>query len=326
MGPGKGLWYWLAALAGLLALYRVYDGWLAEALLLAALAVPLLSLLLSLPGLLTVRLRLESGGAVLRGQPGEVRIRLTRPRWTLPLPLRVRLSLVNRRTGSVQLWNVRGTLQSAIPLDTERCGVIRCTMERARCYDLLRLIFVCPGSGGDRLPDGTRTGSQAEVLVLPRPLPPAVEPELEPETAAELRPKYGGGFAEDHDLREYRPGDPLNSLHWKASAKLDQPVVREPLVPLLEDRLVTFSPDPARLDQTLDLLYWLCLRLSQRGDVYRLGWKEGAEDRWVSVTAPEEVQPAFFQLLSARPDGVPAVDRGAALCRFHVENGEVAVL
>lgn len=324
MGPGKGLWYWLAVLAGLLALYRVYDGWLAEALLLAALALPLLSLLLSLPGLLTARLSLASGGTVLRGQPGEVRLKLAQLRWTLPLPVRVRLSLVNRRTGASQRWHVRGALQSAIPVDTERCGVIRCTMERARCYDLLGLIYV--RLGGERLPDGTRTGTQVEVLVLPRPLPPAVEPELEPEGAAELRPKYGGGFAEDHDLREYRPGDPLNSLHWKASAKLDQPVVREPLVPLQGDRLVTFSPDPARLDQTLDLLYWLCLRLSQRGDEYRLGWKEGTEDRWVSVAAPEEVQPAFYQLLSARPDGVPAVGRGTALCRFHVENGEVSVL
>ena len=142
MGPGKGLCCWLAVLGGLLALYRVYEGWLAEALLLAALALPLLSLLLSLPGLLTARLRLESGGTVLRGQPGEVRLMFVRPRWTLPLPVRVRLRLVNRRTGSAQRQTVRSTLQRALPVDTEQCGVVCCTVERARCYDLLSLVYV----------------------------------------------------------------------------------------------------------------------------------------------------------------------------------------
>lgn len=322
MGPAKGLWRWLAGLAGLLALYRVYDGWLVESLLLAALALPLLSLLLSLPSLLTTRLILESGGSVPRDGEGTLRVLLLRPRWLPPLPIRLRVRLVNRRTGDTRLWRSRDA--GTIPVDTGRCGVIRCTAERARCYDLLELVFVRLRDG--RRPDAARSGLQAEVLVLPRPSAPNPLPELEPETAAELLPKYGGGFAEDHDLREYRPGDPMNSIHWKASAKLDQPVVREPLVPLRQDRLVTFSPEPQQLDRTLDVLYWLCLQLSRQGDGYRLGWKEGAEDHWASVTAPEEVQPAFYQLLSARPDGIPSAGRDAALCRFHVENGEVHVL
>ena len=33
-----------------------------------------------------------------------------------------------------------------------------------------------------------------------------------------------------HDIRLYRIGDPINSVHWKLSAKLDELVVREPLI------------------------------------------------------------------------------------------------
>ncbi|MFR5863988.1 MAG: DUF58 domain-containing protein [Acutalibacteraceae bacterium] len=51
------------------------------------------------------------------------------------------------------------------------------------------------------------------------------------ETAGKrLRPKPGGGFAEEHDIREYRAGDPLNAVHWKLSAKLDELLIREPLI------------------------------------------------------------------------------------------------
>jgi len=54
-----------------------------------------------------------------------------------------------------------------------------------------------------------------------------ISAELEARTV--LKPKHGGGYAEEHELREYRPGDMVNSIHWKLSSKTDKVIVREPL-------------------------------------------------------------------------------------------------
>jgi hypothetical protein len=77
---------------------------------------------------------------------------------------------------------------------------------------------------------------KAKVLVLPAPAKP-------PHTVALprgviLRPKPGGGFSEDYDLRPYRKGDPIRSVHWKVSAKFTSLIIREPLVPPAHSRLL----------------------------------------------------------------------------------------
>ncbi len=320
MRPTKRTWGWLALLAGLGALYRVYYGWLVEYLLLVTLLFPPLVGLLSLPGMLRARLSMTAEGPVLRGSAGTAELSL-RASGLLPLTVRLRVRTVNLRTGAEEVlrrevWG-GGRVRQAIALNTERCGVIRCTAEQARCYDPLGLFSV-----------RVRGQNAVHLLVLPRPVPPDEEPDWTRSNAAhQLRPKYGGGFAEDHDLREYQPGDPLHSIHWKASAKLDQPVVREPLVPEQEERLVTFSLDPARMDRTLDTLYWLSLELCRRGEAHTLLWRSGGTVHRAEIAADADLEDVFFPLLSIlRLDKLPEVEGNRVLCRFHVENGEVKVL
>ena len=320
MRPTKRTWVWLALLIGLGALYRVYDGWLVEYLLLVTLLFPPLIGLLSLPGMLRVRLSMAADGPVLRGSDGTAELSL-RASGLLPLTVRLCVRTVHLRTGAEEVLRreVRGggRVRQTIALNTERCGVIRCAAEQVRCYDPLGLFSV-----------RVRGQNAISLLVLPRPVPPAEEPDwTRSDTAQLLRPKYGGGVSEDHDLREYQPGDPLASIHWKASAKLDQPVVREPLVPEHGERLVTFSPDPARMDGTLDTLYWLSLELCRRGEAHALLWRRGETVHRAEIASPSDVEDAFFPLLSIlRLDALPEAAGSRVLCRFHVEGREVKVL
>jgi uncharacterized protein (DUF58 family) len=76
----------------------------------------------------------------------------------------------------------------------------------------------------------TRVAAEANVLVLPRryPLPPI-------SLGAGRRYQQGGvsqassvGDSEEFiGLRDYRPGDPLQRVHWKSFARIGRPVVRE---------------------------------------------------------------------------------------------------
>jgi uncharacterized protein (DUF58 family) len=91
----------------------------------------------------------------------------------------------------------------------------------------------------------------------------------------QLRTTTGGESSEPYALREYLPGDPLRSLHWKATARHGRPITREEvlesgarLVILLDcGRAMTTSCDGrSKLDHALAAALALARVASSRGD------------------------------------------------------------
>ena len=215
-------------LLGAAVLFQIfYRGYLGTFLLVLLVVLPFFSLALSLPGLLRCTLNLTPARSqILRGEHAAFALTLS-----APLPVgraALRLTLANQLTGETLTF--RRTLSAGArrveKAEARHCGQLRCTVDRVRLLDLSGL-FTLP----------LRRGAEADLLILPRP----VEVPLPPQgldgrrEGAGLRPRPGGGPGEDYDLRLYRPGDPLRSVHWKLSSKWDELVVREttsvPLTP-----------------------------------------------------------------------------------------------
>lgn len=244
------------ALAGALLFQITNDNYLAHFLLALVLALPLLSLALSLPGMAGRRLRLSAAPPSLpRGGTGLWRLEVE-GRAGLPIPrLSLRLESSNlltgaRETNTLSLSGVirrRPVEQSA---RTGHCGLLEYRVTRVRTWDYLGLFSLsCP------LP------APARMLSLPIPADPGPLhiPEgqgLRPSPAAGVR----RGRGEDYDLREYRPGDPMRTVHWKLSSKWDELIVREPVDVPVPLPLLTFDRrGPAEaLDGVLDRLLGLC--------------------------------------------------------------------
>ena len=72
-----------------------------------------------------------------------------------------------------------------------------------------------------------------------------------------------GYFDYLQELREYRPGDPMRTVHWKVSAKTDDLIVREPQEALNRRALVSYTMSAERddADRTLDSLAWVSSEL-----------------------------------------------------------------
>ena len=72
-------------------------------------------------------------------------------------------------------------------------------------------------------------------------------------------PKHGGGYAENHEIRQYHPGDNLNQIHWKLSAKAGNLMLREPMEPDRGLMLVTMDlcGTASELDDKFGHLLWL---------------------------------------------------------------------
>lgn len=273
----------LAAVLGCLVLYTAYQGWLAWLLLLAVLLLPLLSLVLSLPAMLTLTLTPVGLGAVTRGSPAALRARIRCP---LPAPIYTcRLRVTRPLTGESRL------LSAGDPLPTEHCGQLLIRPDRCRVYDYLCLFRL-----------KIRRIGESELLVRPQPSKAAPPRDLERFLARSWQPKRGGGFSENHELRLYRPGDGLNQIHWKLTAKTGKLMIREPMEPRRGLAVITMdlSGTPDELDRKLSRLLGLSGYLLERELPFELRALTGDGLLIRHIARPGELTEALDALLRSQ--------------------------
>ena len=231
---------YLAALAGVTVFFFAYRQWFAWVLLLWMLGLPLLSLVLSLPVMLRAQVRLNCPSQVQMGQQAVPELSVS-SRLPLP-PVRYRMQVKNCFTGEFFLY------EPEEPLLTDHCGGLEVRPWKVYIYDYMGLFRY-----------RVRKLSGCRVLVLPDRIPVPELPQLRQQHANSWRPKAGGGFAENHDLRLYRPGDDLRHIHWKLAAKTGKLVYREPIEPregTLRLSLILGGTEDV-LDRKLGRLRWI---------------------------------------------------------------------
>jgi hypothetical protein len=111
-----------------------------------------------------------------------------------------------------------------------------------------------------------RKGDSTCVYIEPKPVACSLPQQLQSRTVSLWKPKPGGGFSENYDLRLYRHGDDLRSIHWKMSAKTGKLIYREAIEPAQKGYLLTMTlcGDADALDQKMGQLVWLNHTLLQR--------------------------------------------------------------
>ena len=207
--------------------FGAYTEYLSYYILMTVVLFPIFSLLVSLWGILSVRLRLFSPSRVTAaGEAGAALIEITS---SCPVP--VFSAYIEYETNDItfgqfsvhEKLKLFGAKRLTVPLraDFEHMGAVHIKIRKIRIYDLSGLF--CFGIA----PPAEQTVTVLPRSVMPVPFPALPSGEL---SGRNIRPQPGGGFAEEHDIRLYRIGDPINSVHWKLSAKLDELVVREPLI------------------------------------------------------------------------------------------------
>ena len=238
---------YLLALAGSGVFYGLNQEWFSWVLLLAVALFPWLSLLMSVVPMACVRMGLELPQRLPMGSTEQMTVTVTSK---LPLPpYSSRLRIAKPMTGE------RWTMKANANLPTDHCGKLQIQLHRPGVCDYLGLFR-------RKL---RKTGTQT-VYVLPRPVSMKIPPDLNKHLQPRWRPKQGGGFAENYEIRQYNPGDNLNKIHWKLSAKVDELMLREPMEPARGLMLLTMdlSGTADELDKKLGQLLWLSRWLLER--------------------------------------------------------------
>ena len=284
---------YLGALIGALVFHMYYPLWLSWFLLLVAVGLPLLSLVLSIPLWTTAQVRLEGPGRVDLGENAKAQLRLT-----TKIPAGrcyARLEVPGKKRG--RRIPLRGSMD--LPLDTSHCTRTQIRVKSVKLLDYLGLFY---------LPH--QTPAPIFVGIWPLAQAPEPMPDVTKLLSPPLRPKAGGGYSEVHELRDYRPGDPMRDVHWKLSAKADKLIVREAQEEVRRDVILTLSlhgvGDDA--DSSLGQLLYLSRWLLDQGIVHRVLCTCG-EGGTVNarIISPEALDRLIGALLGRLPEITPSV-------------------
>ena len=273
---------YLASLVWCLVFYGFYREWFSWLILVTVAVLPWFSLLLSLPAMLTVKAKVRCPETVRQQVPARSSLQMD---CKFPLPqVECRIRLHNNLTGS----RFVGTPGELIP--SKHCGCMHIQVDRLYVYDYLGLFR-------RKLPkqDGLC------VFIEPKPLRCPM-PEMKTDRAVRAwKPKPGGGFSENHDLRLYRPGDELRGIHWKMTAKTGKLIYREPIEPVQKGCLLqlTLFGDGPLLDRKLGQLLFLSQRLLQLQCPHEVRCRTGEGLVQAHIENEEDVRKLMRTLLAA---------------------------
>ena len=248
---------YVLALAAALVFSALYPFWFSWYLVVLIVLIMPFDIIISIPGIIGTQISLSAPKMLEQGSFGVLMVR-THKRMRVRFParsIRMRLNVSGENysvSRSFMLIAEDGE-EYEIVIDTSGSGGVSFHVRRIWPVSLIGL-FAFP----------KKISRSAGTLVLPVPIKPPNAFLLSQSSV--LRPKPGGGFAENHDLRQYRPGDPIRAIHWKASVKLDTLYVREPLIPLTHNRLVKTDmwENNHERDLILARLRWVSNRLLER--------------------------------------------------------------
>lgn len=321
--------FYLAVLLAAFILQITSESYLGRFLFTLALALPVLSLLLSLPGMLACRLTLSARPRrLLRGEKGDWLLVLETPAG-LPLArLSLRLTERNLFTGRVQRRTVAlsGTPGGPVSLSagTDHCGLLELSADRVRVLDYLGLFSL-------------RRPAPERAVLLTAPIAAEPRPVPMPEGGGVRLTSSGtskSGPGEDYDLREYRPGDPMRAVHWKLSSKWDELIVRERTESVTPMPLITFDRGGGAEDQdrVMDKLEARCRTLLSARRPFAVLWPDGeGRPDLRRVSDEKELEDCLTAVLSSppppagtEPDALPKLIElaGEPIFRLHLAAGE----
>lgn len=293
-----------------------------NALLFGAAAILLLlspgTLLLQLPLRKKLNVKLTAEDAAEKGRTAAADLLIENgSRFLFSGGVRAAVSMKNLLTGEETQHIVHAgafpgrTAQTAFSYVSERCGVLLLKAKHIRLYDWLGVFSV-----------KTACEAQAKTTVLPDTFP--VELITDPSAGvAESGGEYlqnipGADLTDLFGMRDYAPGDPLRTIHWKLSAKTDELLIRIGSMPKENEILLLWdrsggAVDPAVRDALAECISSVGQALLAGGVRFSLGRMENGEcfvetayDETaflnalnVLLGAPDRVEGCPPQLLSA---------------------------
>lgn len=241
-----------------------YFGWFSWFLLVLTIAVPLVSLLVSLLFMISGAVNgvlvfthdsLNIGDDFYIGVTGKKGRAVFCPR--IKIKLNVKNDFCNFSEKLKIIYS--GTLKKPFYTKNNRlskhCGSVNITAKYAKIYDFTGIFFI-----------PIKLDCNISCDIMPKTKKPSVLPDSSKISILGYKPK-NGGFSDYYELRQYQSGDSLKNIHWKLSSKYDDLIVREPSTPIYRQFYVRllFTQTPEINDDILARFIYVCNYLNKNG-------------------------------------------------------------
>jgi len=159
----------------------------------------------------------------------------------------------------------------------EHCGFYEVRLEGIKLYQ-----------GFSLLRSTVRAEARTSFLVMPeyREFPIRIEmdgEEREGESDCYSAVKAGNDPSELFDIRYYRPGDRLNCINWKLSAKKQEMVVQDYGFSIACDTAVFLDlaneKDPDKIEKAIEILYFTAMQLVMAKRLFYVIWNDAREQK-----------------------------------------------
>lgn len=198
--------------------FLCYKMWVSWFCLIAMLMVPVFALVMCITASKTITFKTKNTGNCVKNDPAYIEIK-TDGIATWFAFCKIKTVITDKMAGASREADYiiydRGVTK--IPVDTSHCGAYSYKMTKLKVYDLFGFFHSTLNIDKD-----------SEIIVKPAPAMPDYMPDMYGFKARNLR-KSNKPNSEIYDIRDYRAGDPLKSVHWKLSAKKEKLLVKEPL-------------------------------------------------------------------------------------------------
>ena len=307
-----GYLFWLAAMALMYLMFRSF-------LLLFFVCFLCLIPVLSIASGIWLAYRIDAGvdvpvaGYLRPGEDVSPVVKTYNPLWIGTLDVSMSLMIVNGFFGGgteedgltvslpaigASIRGNRGVATLRMPFTATRIGQIRLSLTDCIVQDWFGLLKIHINPSSET--------SEASFVILPAPdisRQPDAESISAGLTEVEDSGRRGNDFSEVTDLREYIPGDRIRDIHWKASARRDEWMVkvRTQMAGMELNVVLLLDPDPGITEEIITRTYRE-LR----------GWSEGENDIRLRVyrteaygfdsfllASPRDVDEAFAEILSS---------------------------
>lgn len=241
-----------------------YFGWFSWFLLVLTIAVPLVSLLFSLPFMIGGAVNgvfvfthdsIKVGDDFYIGVTGKKGREVFCPR--IKIKLNVQNDFCNKSEKMKIIYS--GTLKKPFYTKNNRlskhCGSVKITAKYAKIYDFTGIFFI-----------PIKLDCNISCDIMPKTKKPSVLPDSSKISILGYKPK-NGGFSDYYELRQYQSGDSLKNIHWKLSSKYGDLIVREPSTPIYRQFYVRllFTQNTDTNDDILARFIYVCNYLNKNG-------------------------------------------------------------
>lgn len=236
-----------------------------------------------------------------KGTPITLRVSLDNPVWLASKNVMLQVVLENTFAMESQkrclVMPLRAGKETTVTLETfgTSCGQLRCVITEYAISDWLGLVFFSVKP--ERL--------MAQVSILPRLLTVTADTERngrgEGENEEVMTEKKGDDALEVISVREYEPGDRMQSIHWKLSAKAEEFFVREYGSSVNREMTLLLDLPKDALDEVIELFFSVGLLLCGKRQGYRVVFWEGGELCEEAVHAEEDLEAVLERVYEEKP-------------------------